>query len=151
MKLHKLGTVWRLSHISQDNNATLTLPSHIFTENIKAIGRTSSTTVHLNTSVPIEACWLDEFSHPFLNQRVRWSSSFLRQLHPHMVCSKHAVSIRSILIAAFLTILFTSFKSKKNSPPLKLWSSYLFPFTDKYLKTATHSYSLRFLTTHSLQ
>ena len=116
----------------------------------RPLAGTSSTTVHLNASIPIEACLLDDFSHPFLNQRVRWSSSFLRQLHPHMVCSKHAVSIRSILIAAFLTRLFTSFKSKKNSP-FKLWSSYLFPFTDKYLKTATHPYSLHFLTTHSLQ
>lgn len=93
---------------------------------------------------------LDEFSHPLLNKSMRWSSSFLRLLHPHTGCSKHTVSIQSILITAFFTRLFTSLESEKNSP-LKLRSSYLFPFTDKYLKTVIHPYSLHFLTTHSLQ
>lgn len=98
--------------------------------------------------------WTCPFSHrsfyfmSFLiscEQEMRWSSSFPRLVHPCMTYSKHAVCIPSILITAFFTSFFTSLKSKKNST-LKLWSSYLLPFTDKYLKTVIHPYSRHFLT-----
>lgn len=92
-----LRTVWRLSHISQDTNATLILPSHILTENIKAIGRNFLNYHHLNMFILTEALPLNEFSHSLLNKMI-WSS-FLRLLHAHSM--QQALDL--------ITAFFTSF------------------------------------------
>lgn len=91
VKLRIPRAVWRLSHISQDTNSILTLPSHIFTENIKATGR------HFFSYCPPEqvcshvglSTWLSFFIAS--EQQMRWASSFLWLLHPHMIYSKHSI------------------------------------------------------------
>lgn len=125
----------------------LTFPSYIFHEDIKTTGRN-----FLNYYPP-------EHVHPYTNLSIWFYSSlsqqenkmilsFVKLLYSHTVHNKHAEDILSIVITAFFTNSLTSFKSEKFSP-LKLWSFYLFLFSDKYLKTVIHPTACTSSPTHN--